>query len=262
MSIENEKIISVISSGEVFKDLLEQTNGIMSGDSAMDTMTGDHCVETAKLVVQVALKFDISSEFLDVMTLGSLLHDIGKSEIPANVLNGSKKLSEDEMRLMSTHPVTGAVRIRELAERDLNSCNPFFHRWQWDLVIALTALHHTYKARKEQCYPSSEVLEGLSNSNIIQSESLSLVEAEGYGEMLAICDVFSAISASRAYSKGRLASERLDDPSNKSSATAKAEAIGAVVEYELKLSKMGAVALNYLTDYYAFTLASDRNDKK
>lgn len=262
MSIESEKIVPVISSNEVVNNLIEQTSGTISGSSVMDTMTNEHCVETAKLVVQVALKFNVSSEFLDVMALGSLLHDVGKSGISEGVLNGSKKLSKDEMLLMSTHPITGAVRIRELAEKDLDSHNPLFERWQRDLAIALTALHHTYKAKKELCYPSQEILNGLSSSNIVQSESLSLVEAEGYGELLAICDVFSAISDSRAYSKGRLASEHLDDPSNKSNTTAKAEAIRAVVEYELKISKMGAVALDHLTDYYAFTLANNCSNKE
>lgn len=261
MSIENNKITSTVPSNEVLIGLLNKTDGAMLCDSEIDTTTSDHCMETAKLVVQVALRFNTPPEILGVMALGSLLHDVGKSGIPENILNGSKKLNREEMLLMATHPITGAVRIRELADKDLESSNPLFERWQWDLAIALTALHHTYKAKKEFCYPPKEMLNELSDLDVVQSESLCLAETEGYGELLAICDVFSAISASRAYSKNRLASEHLDDPSDKSSAITKAEAIGAVVEYELRLSKMGAVALNHLIDYYAL-VADDLNSNK
>jgi len=45
--------------------------------------------------------------------LSALLHDIGKTEVPASILKAPRKLSDHEFSVMKTHPTIGHVIIRE-----------------------------------------------------------------------------------------------------------------------------------------------------
>ena len=45
--------------------------------------------------------------------LSALLHDIGKTEVPASILKAPRKLSDHEFSVMKTHPTIGNVIIRE-----------------------------------------------------------------------------------------------------------------------------------------------------
>ena len=45
--------------------------------------------------------------------LSALLHDVGKTEVPASILKAPRKLSDHEFKIMKTHPTIGNVIIRE-----------------------------------------------------------------------------------------------------------------------------------------------------
>ncbi len=45
--------------------------------------------------------------------LSALLHDIGKTEIPASILKAPRKLTDHEFAIMKTHPTIGNVIIRQ-----------------------------------------------------------------------------------------------------------------------------------------------------
>jgi HD-GYP domain-containing protein (c-di-GMP phosphodiesterase class II) len=45
--------------------------------------------------------------------LSALLHDIGKTEVPASILKAPRKLTDHEFGIMKTHPTIGNVIIRE-----------------------------------------------------------------------------------------------------------------------------------------------------
>ena len=47
------------------------------------------------------------------MGLSALLHHIGKTEIPANILRAPRKLTDHEFGVMKTHPKIGDLIIRE-----------------------------------------------------------------------------------------------------------------------------------------------------
>ena len=47
------------------------------------------------------------------MGLGALLHDVGKTEIPSSILKAPRRLSEEEFKIMKSHPAIGNEIIRE-----------------------------------------------------------------------------------------------------------------------------------------------------
>jgi HD-GYP domain-containing protein (c-di-GMP phosphodiesterase class II) len=45
--------------------------------------------------------------------LSALLHDVGKTEIPSEILEAPRKLSDEEFKIMKTHPSIGYDIIRQ-----------------------------------------------------------------------------------------------------------------------------------------------------
>jgi len=68
-------------------------------------------------VMALTLGFCFYSNFKLAKTrrlgLSALLHDVGKTEIPASILKAPRKLSDHEFKIMKTHPTIGNVIIRE-----------------------------------------------------------------------------------------------------------------------------------------------------
>ncbi len=98
----------------------------------------------------------------------ALLHDIGKSRIPGEILNKPGRLSPEEWRLMQRHPVIGADLL--LAQGDTDPP-----------VVEVVRHHH-------------ERLDGAG-----YPDGLAGTEISDLVRLTAICDVFSALTERRSY---------------------------------------------------------------
>jgi putative nucleotidyltransferase with HDIG domain len=65
-----------------------------------------HATRVARLSLAIAEQLDAASE-VEQLEEGALLHDIGKLDMPASILNKPAPLDEDEWRVMRTHPQVG-----------------------------------------------------------------------------------------------------------------------------------------------------------
>lgn len=112
---------------------------------------------------------------LDDLTLGGLLHDIGKCRIPLEILDKPGKLDDREWEIMRSHP----VHSREIlhGENDLD-----------DDLISMAVFHH--ERLDGTGYP-----DGLKNGQI-----------NDHVRLTALADVYSALIDKRAY-KGSMSSE-------------------------------------------------------
>lgn len=72
-----------------------------------DEYTFKHSVDVATIAMIVAKKSGMSSEDVRKIGLAGLLHDIGKSQIPNEILNKAGKLTEEEFSLMKKHSLYG-----------------------------------------------------------------------------------------------------------------------------------------------------------
>jgi len=126
-----------------------------------------HCVNVALISRIFGKWLKCSTERLDKLTLAGLLHDIGKTKIPPDILNKQEKLTDEEYRLLCSHSQLGYHLLSPL---------PF------DAHIKNAALMH-----HERCDGSG------------YPDHLTTGEIDDYAHLIAIADVYDAMTAARAY---------------------------------------------------------------
>jgi HD-GYP domain-containing protein (c-di-GMP phosphodiesterase class II) len=99
--------------------------------SNKDYSTVIHSVNVMALTLGYCFFSGISLRETKLLGLSALLHDVGKSEIPSDILQAPRKLSAAEFEIMKAHPSIGSRLIKEI------------NRFSED--IALGALEHHEK---------------------------------------------------------------------------------------------------------------------
>jgi putative nucleotidyltransferase with HDIG domain len=133
-----------------------------------DEYTYRHTVCVGIIATLIGKWLNLSPADLNDLSLGATLHDIGKARIPAVILNKPGRLTQEEYREMKRHTVYGynlLQNIPELNER-----------------VALIALQH-HEREDGGGYPFS-----------LRSEKI-----EKLAKIVAIADVYHAMSSSRVY---------------------------------------------------------------
>ncbi|MDQ0427958.1 putative nucleotidyltransferase with HDIG domain [Planomicrobium stackebrandtii] len=131
-----------------------------------DRYTFNHSSRVANYAVKTSAKMKLGKEQIENLFLASILHDIGKINIPEEVLKKPSKLTNEEFEVVKKHPGDGAKMIRETAYADLA-----------DIVEQ----HH--ERVNGRGYPF-----GLKGDEI-------LIEAK----IIGVCDTFDAMTEDRAY---------------------------------------------------------------
>lgn len=76
--------------------------------------TSGHSLRVSRFAVLTGRAMGLSDDHLKDIELAGILHDIGKIGVPESILWKPAKLSEEEQKIMSTHPVQSAHIIGEL----------------------------------------------------------------------------------------------------------------------------------------------------
>ena len=127
-----------------------------------------HCLNVSLISRMIGRWLKLQTPDLDILTIAGLLHDIGKLKIPEEILNKPGALSDEEFALVRQHPKYGYEILKNQPDMDPR--------------IKKTALMH-----HERCdgsgYPT-----GLSEDFI-----------ENFAMIVAIADVYDAMTAARSY---------------------------------------------------------------
>jgi HD-GYP domain-containing protein (c-di-GMP phosphodiesterase class II) len=136
-----------------------------------DNYTYVHSLNTCVLALFFGVQLNFTRSMLVDLGAGTILHDIGKTKIPLEVLNKSGKLTEEEFEIMKQHSMLGY----ELLEK-LDYVNPRSKR----IVLE----HH-------ERIDGSGYPKGLTDKKISK-----------FAKIAAISDVYDAIVSDRVYRKG------------------------------------------------------------
>jgi HD-GYP domain-containing protein (c-di-GMP phosphodiesterase class II) len=130
-----------------------------------------HSVATCALMVALGRQLKLDEDGCRAAGLAGLLHDIGKAVMPLDVLNKPGKLTEDEFKVIRTHPEEGHRMV--LGGQGVA-----------DSTLEVVLHHH-------------ERMDGTGYPHQLAGEQIN-----PFARMGAICDVYDAITSNRPYKAG------------------------------------------------------------
>ncbi|MCX7918007.1 MAG: HD domain-containing protein [bacterium] len=139
LTASTEKVINVDSVKPIVKQIVESLMDdpsiLMSLASikSFDTYLFSHSVNVCILSLAQAIHLSLDAEFILQLGMGALLHDLGKTFIPAEILNKPGKLSDDEWEIMKQHPVEGMKLIlKSKYVTQLPALLIYGHHWKYN----------------------------------------------------------------------------------------------------------------------------------
>jgi putative nucleotidyltransferase with HDIG domain len=144
---------------------------------ARDPYTAGHSERVGVFAVAIGRQLRLDDEQLEILRLGSLLHDIGKIGISDAVLRKPGALTAEEYELIKEHPSVGARILRSI-----HFLAPH---------VPIVEFHH--ERPDGQGYPHR-----------LRGEEIPLL-----ARIVHVADAFDAMTSARAYRRARAASEAL-----------------------------------------------------
>lgn len=146
---------------------------------ANDNTTGRHLRRVRAVSEALAKELGYSDEEADDVGLAAVLHDIGKIQVPGEILNKTGSLSDQEWSIMKRHTVWGAEFLRGRRGFALAEIVAHSHHERWDGTG----------------YPA-----GLKGDDIAEAAQITTV-----------ADTFDAMTNDRPYRKGRSTEEAIEE---------------------------------------------------
>lgn len=162
---------------ELEADFLSLVQSWGESIEAKDKYTKGHCQRVADYACEIAQRLGISSRDVGWFRMGAFLHDVGKTEVPGEILNKPGRLTDGEREVMESHTVKGDEILAAI---------PF----PWDIRPMVRSHHERWDGRG---YP-----DGLAGAAIPLS-----------ARILRVADVFDALTTTRSYRRPLTADQAL-----------------------------------------------------
>ncbi len=170
-------------------------NALAALAEARDPYTAGHQQRVAHLACAIAEELGLSEEEIRGIHMAGLVHDIGKIDVPAEILSKPTALTEIEMQMIKTHPVTAYDILKSV-------------EFPWP--VARIVLEH-HERMDGSGYPR-----GLPGAEV-------LLEAR----ILAVADVVEAMASDRPYRPAHGIDKALEEISRHRATHYDAEAVDA-----------------------------------
>ena len=135
-----------------------------------DTYTRGHSERVSEWAVKVARALGMPESEIEYLSLGSILHDVGKIYISESIVKNPRRLTEAEYKIIQKHPERGEEIVREI---------PFI-------------IDHMYLVRSHH-----ERWDGRGYPDKLAGDDIPLG-----AQILAVVDAFDAMTSSRPYRRG------------------------------------------------------------
>ncbi|MBI5967377.1 MAG: HD-GYP domain-containing protein [Deltaproteobacteria bacterium] len=185
--VKSQRLINIRKAKHLMQNAV---NSIMQDESALlglaniknyDEYTFNHSVNVAIYAIALGQRIGLSKKNLSHLGMAGLLHDIGKTKIPGEILNKEEKLSPQEWVMIQSHPVLGAeivMRVKEWGELSTRLIDAAFeHHLRYDLTG----------------YPK-----------LARKRNLTL-----FGKIVSLADFYDALVRPRAYRQFPFVSEKI-----------------------------------------------------
>lgn len=145
---------------------------------ATDYYTYTHSINVAVFAVALAHKLGLTRDEVNEFALGALLHDLGKSEVPVEILTKRGPLDHEEMQKVREHVVIGERLLRGNGKLGF---------------VAMLAVKQHHEKIDGSGYP----------------RGLATEQVHKFGRIAAIADCFDAMTTNRSYQKALTAYDAL-----------------------------------------------------
>jgi HD-GYP domain-containing protein (c-di-GMP phosphodiesterase class II) len=136
-----------------------------------DDYTYMHSIAVSALMTNLARELKLSEAEVKQSGLAGLMHDMGKAEVPVQILNKPGSLTDNEFDVIRLHPQNG-----------------------YDMLVKANI---TDPVTLDVCLHHHEKIDGSGYPGHLEGDNISI-----YARMGAICDVYDALTSTRAYKPG------------------------------------------------------------
>lgn len=152
------------------EEMLAVVDALLTLLETRDRSLGQHARRVAALSLKLALMLGLSGAEAYVVSLGGLLHDLGKIGVPDDILLKESCLTDDEYTCIAQHPLTGAEVIAQIPHLQA--------------VAAIVRAHH-------------EHMDGSGYPDGLRGEEIPLG-----ARIVAVADAYDALTTNRSYRTG------------------------------------------------------------
>ncbi len=145
-----------------------------------DEYTYHHSVNVSILTIALGQRLGMSRRMLTELGMVSLFHDIGKMDIPNEVLNKPSNFTDDEWNIIRKHPVWGLKAILKLKKFDDLTIKSAIVAFEHHMNFDLTGYP---KARKK-------------------------IHIDLYSRIVSVADQYDAMTSARVYSRTPLSPDK------------------------------------------------------
>ena len=161
---------------EIIADQIVENESLLISMTTLkdyDEYTYYHSVNVCILSLSLGHRLGLSKKVLSELGLSALLHDIGKIEVPKEILNKPSEFSEEEWRIVRKHPTWGAWAILKIQGINPSSMNAAVSAFEHHLYYDLSG------------YPKIK----------------SKIILDLFSKIITIADQYDAMTSSRVYSR-------------------------------------------------------------
>ena len=157
-------------------DILSHIVEFRNGESGLHTLHIHTITELLlKRLGQMSDKYQFSHQEISAISTASALHDIGKIAIPSEILNKPGKLTNEEYEIMKTHSAVGDAMLEQLTF------------YQNEALV---------KAARQICRWHHERYDGRGYPDGLRGDDIPIA-----AQIVALADVYDALTSERAYKK-------------------------------------------------------------
>ncbi|WP_026694604.1 HD-GYP domain-containing protein [Peribacillus kribbensis] len=157
------------------QDLVQLLTDVYTYDSYIFT----HSLNVTLYTIAVGIKLKLTRCKLETLALGALLHDVGKLAVPLDILLKPGRLTEEEFSEIKNHAENGFKMLKDISS------------------IPIIAAHCAYQHH--------ERLDGSGYPRGLKGEDI-----HHFGKIIAVADVFDAVTSNRSYRSAMLPHEGLE----------------------------------------------------
>ncbi len=164
-------VLEILSKEEIIINLIDL--------KSYDDYTYRHSLCVAILSITMGITLELDEYMLRELAMCALLHDLGKMMIPNNIINKPDLLTPEEFEVMKMHPAIAANQLRKL------------HIVSEAVIKGIECHHERY--------------DGTGYPHGLKGNEIPL-----YAKILAVADVYDALTSTRSYRRACFPNEAIE----------------------------------------------------